>query len=109
MLDPDSTFVFDPNANSSSTQFYADDAFEVTVSPNPFTEQINLRFVLENPGTVQFELRTITGELVLARTIDAVKGDNSLTLKLGSDLPSGAYTTILKDKHQGKAIQLIKL
>ena len=107
-LDPDSTFSFDPSATSSGTAFFKPNAFELTVSPNPFTEVINLQFVTEEAGKLELELRTIEGRQVYSRSVNAAPGVNRETIS-PPDLPTGNYLLILTDGKQGAIKKTVKI
>lgn len=107
-LDPDSTFSFDPSATSSGLTYFKADAFELSMSPNPFTESINLAFTAEESGMLEVELKTINGQLVYSQRISAAPGANNITVN-PPDLPSGNYLLILRDNNQGAIRKAVKI
>ena len=73
------------NANEISMQ----------VSPNPFTEKLNVNFNSATNGTAEIRINSIGGQTVLAKTTTVTAGNNVIQLNGLSSLPSGTYVATL--------------
>ncbi|NRA11258.1 MAG: T9SS type A sorting domain-containing protein [Crocinitomicaceae bacterium] len=60
------------------------------VYPNPFQDQIHLKFTINNAEPVDIELRDLLGKLVVAKSDFFIPGNSTLTLDCRS-LDSGIY------------------
>jgi hypothetical protein len=67
-------------------------------SPNPVAETTVIRFTLEQTGNATLTVRDISGRVILAREIDAVAGENALTLNRQNLGASGVLTYTLTAK-----------
>lgn len=60
----------------------------LVVFPNPFTEELNLDFGLDSPGSLSFELYDIQGKLVSSQKLITA---NQIKIQLEANLKSGSY------------------
>ncbi len=60
-------------------------------NPNPFTSQFDLRLEMKSAGIVAIRLRNQAGALVYQRNVDAVAGENRLSVEGLSSLSKGVY------------------
>lgn len=79
----------------------------VQISPNPFMEQVNLRFESENAGNATVKLVSITGQVVYNNHNKINKGFNNISLNNLSSLSNGIY--IVQVSIDGKVISNEKL
>jgi len=69
---------------------------EVTISPNPFNNQIQLNFNCQNNATVNLVLMDALGREVYNKTLPTINGTNNLTINDIADLKAGIYFAHLK-------------
>jgi glucose/arabinose dehydrogenase len=79
----------------------------VKVSPNPFTQQVQLELMVSEPVTLQILLRDLQGREVFAERLTAVATTvRSFNL---AHLPSGTYFLILKNEREEWVKEVVKL
>ncbi|MFZ4796506.1 MAG: T9SS type A sorting domain-containing protein [Bacteroidia bacterium] len=64
---------------------------DVTISPNPFNNQIQLNFNSENNSTINLVLVDALGREVYNKSLPTVNGTNNLTIDDIADLKAGIY------------------
>ena len=107
-LDPDSSFAFDPTATSSSIEYFKPGNLELSVSPNPFIDQLQVEYVAERATATTIELTTVSGQTVFAREVQSIAGINRFSFEPGHLAP-GSYTLLVKMPDQGALKQLVKV
>jgi len=74
----------------------AESSFDFRSSPNPFTDNLNLKFTLEESSLIEIMVYSLDGRLVYKREAEAFNtGQNTLNLNL-SDKKAGVYFVRLK-------------
>ncbi len=75
---------------------------QVSLFPNPATEQITLRFAAGAPANVNIRLTNTSGETVLIREVESIPaGENEINLDLGGrSLKPGVYFLEIATKDQ---------
>ena len=76
--------------------------------PNPFEEEVTVKFNTEGSGPHHWVLRDEVGALILSGEVEAVRGMNALILDLGRELPSGVYLLSLTGPTTHETIKLMK-
>ncbi len=85
--------IHDPSLGIRSR---VDESMKLNVSPNPFTQNVNLSFSLEKESLVQVDIYTVDGRLVHSSAEEMMfAGQNNLLLNLESK-NSGVYFVNLK-------------
>lgn len=82
---------------------------QIVAAPNPFSNELNLKFSLEQEEDVILKILDQNGLLLFQRKYSMPKGSVSLSIDQISDLPNGYYTyqIIQSDKVlSGKALKL---
>jgi PKD repeat protein len=81
---------------------------KLSVSPNPFSNWLELRFALEKAGKYQIRLLNSTGVPVINwQTYSLTQGTNSVRLNT-ADLPAGTYLVQVTDGSAAGAVTVIK-
>ena len=101
-----SKLLIDPNQyliskNNKAVYVEAPKEF-VTVSPNPFTDKIEITLHQNYPDKILLQLFNSNGDLVASSNPESVKGTQKYTLKVPIDLAAGTY--ILHMTIDGKTI-----
>ena len=104
----DTIFSFDPTAVSSGTQYFTPNTFDLTASPNPFSQELTVNFTLDRPERVSLEIYSTIGQLVDAQSIDAGTGSNIIQLD-GSLLGPGTYTVLIRGSQKGAVQRIVKV
>lgn len=65
------------------------------VSPNPFVENLTVRFTAQDKGVAQLQVISATGQKVILQQIQVTKGYNSVQVMGISKLQPGVYVTKL--------------
>ena len=104
---PTSVFSFDPSAVMAHRVELKEDAFDLTVSPNPFSDHLRLSFEMERPEIMQFELQDIQGRVIFREELHAIAGSNAVEVT-PIDLAPGAYVGLLYSPTTGTSRTLIK-
>ena len=65
------------------------------VSPNPFIENLNIRFTSAETGVAQIRITNIAGQTMLSKQSTISKGYNNIQLDGLSSLASGMYVAQL--------------
>ena len=107
-MDPDSSFQYDPTATTSALPYFTTGAFNLKVTPNPFVNNLDLNFTVDNGQKLNFELQTINGQVVYTKNISAVPGQNNFNINV-QWLPTGPYIAILKGADEGSVQQVVKI
>ena len=63
--------------------------------PNPVLEVTTISYSVAKAGTADFIVRDNTGRIVLTRSVEAVAGDNQITVRKGDLGAAGVYTYTL--------------
>ena len=95
------TRVVPENNNSGAAQALNN---SLTVSPNPFDDELNIQFTLEKQQEVNIKAVNMAGQILYSNTAVYAEGANTQKLQLGQ-APAGAYTVSVK----GKTINLSTL
>lgn len=80
---------------------------ELTVSPIPSRDVIQLGFSSEEATTANISIYSTTGQLMFVQNVDTQKGKNLVSISV-EDYTAGIYFAILKQKNQTKVAKLIK-
>jgi len=67
------------------------DVFISNVSPNPFTNKIDLTINLEKPVQLQLQIIDLTGRVMLRKTVNAIAGNNQIQWNGLNKLAEGIY------------------
>ena len=68
-----------------------EDAFSpISIYPNPANDQLMITFTSITEGRVQIQARSLNGQVVINRTREIGKGENTIMLD-GLSLPDGLY------------------
>ena len=78
-----------------TVRFNGDVATDVQVSPNPFQENISLKFVSEESGTAEMRIINMSGQKLFFKQTIIVKGYNNLQADGLSKLSPGVYVVQL--------------
>ena len=77
--------------------------------PNPFSERMKIDYETKKETPVEFQLYSISGQLVRTAKEYSGNGMNSFQWEELADLPKGTYILILLNgETKSKAIQMIK-
>ncbi len=79
---------------------------KITAFPNPFTEQLNVQFQVENSGMVVMDLYNINGVSVLQYKKNYTAGMQSV--QLYADVPAGTYVLKLTSAGKAGTVKLVK-
>jgi len=74
-----------------NVRFNADVATDIQVSPNPFVEKINLKFMSEESGVAEMRIMNVSGQKLFSKQTNIVKGYNSLQADGLNKLSTGVY------------------
>ena len=81
----------------------------IVISPNPFNNELQVTYSLQNATTVNLILIDAVGRQVLNKTIQSVKGTNNVTINDLELLKAGVYfARIESDGIVSKSIKMIK-
>ena len=64
---------------------------KMQVSPNPFVENLSVRFTATENGTAQLQLVNVNGQKVLTQQVTISKGNNSMQMQGFGKLNTGIY------------------
>ncbi len=76
---------------SKGTTIQEDQMIVEAVYPNPFTDQITIKYAIKNPGATQFLLFNSAGQTISQHEQEATEGSNSFTIRTSEQLPPGNY------------------
>lgn len=80
-----------------------------TISPNPVSGYVNLRFTIKKQGIVACDLFEISG-VRIKRFLNEIKKPGPYEMEIDlSDLPAGVYFCVLKTSERMKTKKIIKL
>jgi hypothetical protein len=81
----------------------------IQINPNPFVDNITVKFMSETNGTVNIRLVNMTGQTVLNKTTTIIKGFNNTGIYNLAYLPKGIYTVsvMVNDEESGNT-KLVK-
>ena len=85
----------------------ADNDINVNIYPNPASTQINLDIESVENITGQVKITSLLGQVVMAKNINIIEGNNSVNLNI-SNLPNGLYTVTFFSKNGGFSKKIIK-
>jgi hypothetical protein len=80
----------------------------VTVTPNPFTSQININLQLPSAAQLTFTLCEITGKKLRSEYVNAAKGTSTISLTGLGNLMPGIYLLAVQYNGQTYTYKLIK-
>ena len=69
---------------------------EVSVAPNPFTSNTNIRFTSDNEQIILLKVKNILGKIVYEKRFKTIKGKNVILFSK-NDLRSGMYIYVLQN------------
>ena len=72
---------------------------EVSVAPNPFTSNTNMRFTSDNEQIILLKVKNILGKIVYEKQFKAIKGKNVILFSK-NDLKSGMYIYVLQNNKE---------
>jgi hypothetical protein len=78
------------------------------ISPNPFTDNFEIRFSSPATTDIELELFNLKGQRLHREIIPAQSGNNSYTYDKGSELPAGTYITMVKGNGVTSTKKIIK-
>ena len=81
----------------------------ISVSPNPFKDQVSLNFSILKKGNVALKIFNDQGNCVLERAITAEKGINSYLINDSTDFPNGIYFVNLDFNGNRVSRKIIKI
>ena len=103
----DVAFVgFNPDTMTSSVHDLFSQEFQLSVFPNPITDQSVIQFSLQEKTTIQLEIFNQEGKLI--KTLlqgTQVKGQHTVSFA-GVDLPNGIYWLSLQSQHLKKTVPI---
>lgn len=76
---------------SKGTTIQEDQMKVEAVYPNPFRDQISIKYTVKNPGTTQLLLFNATGQTISQHEQEATEGSNNFTIRTSEQLPPGNY------------------
>jgi hypothetical protein len=80
----------------------------IIISPNPFTDFININFQSDKRKPLSIKLFNISGKEILTKEMDVDKGNNYFKIDHLSNLPSGNYLLQLFSEGQKMIQKIIK-
>ncbi|MBV4357459.1 Ig-like domain-containing protein [Pinibacter aurantiacus] len=84
-------------------------AFDIQVSPNPFTDRLMLTANMSEAGQIELRIFDGMGRLVKQQSFTVSKGSNNLSIQLSSEIASGVYyAEIWKSGKRIKQVKLLK-
>lgn len=82
--------VVTEDSTTAITEVTAPRMSEVRNAPNPFTDQTEIKFVLQAPSKVQVQVFNLVGEKLWSHSVQGKSGPNSVTFR-AANLESGMY------------------
>lgn len=79
----------------------------ITLYPNPFTENLNISFNSINNEKIEIRLYDITGKLILNKDYSISTGNNSINVNT-TDLSGGVYVINIQNSGVLQSFKLIK-
>ena len=107
-VERDTSFSWDPTFISSGVPYFSVDAFDLNISPNPFSSQITIEYHLDNPEKMKFELYNMSGQQIHSVDLQGVTGVNRETIELSKSIATGSYTALIRGEDAGSAVQIVK-
>ncbi len=107
-LQRDTTFSWDPTFVSSKVPYFSVDAFDLNISPSPFSSQVTIEYHLDSPEEMQFELYNMSGQQVYSAELNGVTGTNRETIVLSTAIATGSYLALVRGESAGSAVQIVK-
>jgi hypothetical protein len=80
----------------------------IVISPNPFTDFININFQSDKRKRLSIKLFNINGKEIMTKEMDVDKGNNYFKIDHLSNLPSGNYLLQLFSQGQKMIQKIIK-
>ena len=81
---------------------------EISISPNPFNDQLNVSVDMLDAGEVTISLVNVLGEEVLRTTMEVVEGRNSINLELSDLTATGVYYLTIEAEGSSVTTKLIR-
>ena len=108
LIDPDQ-YIISKNNKATHTTFAKMQSLEpVTVSPNPFTDKVNISFQQPGGKEILFELYDSFGHAVVNKTITADGSKQIFSLDVPSNLTPGNYILIVSADEKSVTRYLLK-
>jgi hypothetical protein len=89
MIDNDGRFTY------SNTLFFSGEDtgndIPISITPNPFTEALNIQLSLDKAQPIDIQLVDMTGRAVTSKNVQCQQGSNAVLLNGLSSLPDGIY------------------
>ncbi len=82
--------------------------FEISVFPNPFSEQIVIEVEVPGESSLQIKLNDLLGRVVLQQRMDVRQGLNTIRLTDIQWLSTGIYYLDITEKTSQKTVKLVK-
>jgi hypothetical protein len=99
----------DANNILSTTEIHNTEGItNLNVSPNPFTDRIQIRFHLEIHENLLLTVHDLTGRTVYQQEVNGKNGFNNLVIRTPEDIPTGIYILRIQTNSAIKTIKLIK-
>lgn len=80
----------------------------MVASPNPFSNDLNLRFMSDKNGTWPMIIRNQSGQTVYNGTMEVTEGHNDISLLLARQLRAGSYTITIGEGDTQMTTKVIK-
>lgn len=80
----------------------------MVASPNPFSNDLNLRFMSDKNGTWPMVIRNQSGQTVYNGTMEVTEGHNDISLLLARQLRAGTYTITIGEGDTQMTTKVIK-
>ncbi|MEM9821140.1 MAG: T9SS type A sorting domain-containing protein [Bacteroidota bacterium] len=97
----------DDSALQQKAQLNNQQAFSLEVSPNPFSDQINVQIQSLGAARGAVDLLDLQGRIISSQVVDLSEGVNDLSLS-GVELPEGLYFLQLKSNESVQTLKIIK-
>jgi hypothetical protein len=107
-VERDTSFSWDPTFVSSGVPYFSVDAFDLNISPNPFSSQITIEYHLDSPEKMKFELYNMSGQQIHSVELHGVTGVNRETIVLSTAITAGSYMALIRGEDAGSAVQIVK-
>ena len=79
---------------------------KLSAAPNPFSNSTIITFHSENDSKTTLTVKNILGKVVYQKSLETIKGNNSLTFLKG-DLTAGIYIYTIQNKENNISKRLV--
>lgn len=100
--------VFDYSKTIVVSGAVANQEFEATAYPNPFTDRLSVSLNLSQEEIVSLQLFTTQGQLLLNQETTVAAGTQNIDLPNQNQLPSGLYILNVKAGNETKSLRVTK-